>query len=223
MNVKKRRKYRAVLFDKDGVLIDSIDGCLAAANATFAHYGKPEMSKEDFRTQFWGTRADINFAKSFDGAAKGKIDEVCDYYNNKKLEFKGIIKVFPSTVPVLKRLKGGYKLGVVTSSSKSVSAKLLEDFGILVYFDVVIGGEETRPKPASDPILKACKMLDVLPEDTLYVGDTMPDVGAAKSAGCEMAMLTTSFTREELEKVDGTGDFHIIDDLKELLQVLGIS
>lgn len=221
--MEKEKKYRAVLFDKDGVLIDSIDGCLAAANATFAHYGKPEMTKGDFRTQFWGTRADINFAKGFEGAKKGKIDEVCDYYNSKKLEFKSIIKVFPSTVPVLKRLKGSYKLGVVTSSSKSVSAKLLEDFGILGYFDVVIGGEETRPKPAPDPILKACELLGVSPTETMYVGDTIPDMEAAKAAGCDVVMLTTSFTREELGQIDGMDGVLIIDDLEELQNILAVA
>jgi HAD superfamily hydrolase (TIGR01509 family) len=217
MNGKKRRKYQAILFDKDGVLIDSIDACLIATNESFKHYGKAEVSKEEFKKHFWGTRADINIAKKFGGSSQGEIDEVQDYYNNKKLEFKSLINIYPSIIQVLEALKDRYKLGVVTSSSKSVSVELLKEFGILDFFDVVIGGKDTEPKPAPDPILKACELLDTDSKQTLYVGDTKPDIESAKAAGCDVVMLTTSLSREELEGIEG---ITIIDDLKELLEIV---
>jgi len=217
---KFQKKFRAVLFDKDGVLLDSIDTCLTAINDTLKHYDGNEVTKEEFKRIWWGIRADINIAKRFEGAPQSKVDEIYDYYNNKKLEFKNLTKIYSSTIPVLESLKGKYRLGVVTSSTKEVATELLKEFGILEYFDVLVGGKDAIPKPAPDSILKACKLLGVTPEETLYVGDTLPDVEAGQAAGCSIVIVTTSMTREELKDVDGVT---IIDDLRELEKFLGLS
>ncbi len=216
-----QRKFRAVLFDKDGVLLNSIDACLRAANETFEHYGKKGMTKEEFRKNFWGTRADINIAKTFTELPPDKLKEIYDYYNQKKLEFEDMIKLYSTVIYTLEALKGKYKLGVVTSSSKKVTLKLLEDFGILKYFDVVVGGMDTEPKPAPDPILKACEMLGVKPTETVYVGDTLPDIEAGKAAGCTVVIVTTSMSREELQSTAGVENIFIIDGLKDLTKILG--
>jgi len=133
------------------------------------------------------------------------------------MEFEDLVKLYPNTISVLEELKGKYKLGLIASTSKEVTMKLLKDFGILKYFNIVVSGEETKPKPAPDPILKGCEVLGVKPGETLYVGDTSSDIGAGKAAGCTTVIVTTSKTREELEKIKG---ILIIDDLKELKNIL---
>ena len=215
----QNKKFKAVIFDKDGVLIDSMESCLRASNETLKHYGHAEMSEEEFRKSFWGVRADINIAKIFKGLSESKIKEIHEYYKRKKLEFKELIKLYPSTVPVLEELKGRkkYKLAVVTSTSKDVAVKILQSLDVLKYFEIVVGGHDTvYPKPAPDPILKACELLKVKPKQTVYIGDTMHDIVAAKAAGCTTVIVTTSLARKELEKIDG---IIVIDDLKEVLKI----
>lgn len=214
------QKYKAILFDKDGVLIDSIDMYLRAVNETLKHYGKKELSKKKFQKEFWGIRFDVNVRRVFKGLPESKIKEILEYYKKKRKEFEGLIKLYPSTISVLKALKGKYKLGIITSTFKDLTIKFLKDFELLKYFDIVVGGDEARPKPEPDPIIKACKILEVKPEDTLYVGDTMPDIKAGKAAGCTIVMVATSMTREELKDVEG---ILIIDDLKELKEILKIA
>lgn len=211
------KKFKAILFDKDGVLIDSIDTCLKAVNETFKRYGMKEWSKEKFKKEFWGIKADVNIRKILPDAPESKIKEIYEYYMKKRVEFKHLTKLYPSVISVLQSLKGKYKLGVITSTSKNLAIKLLQDFGILRYFDIVVGGEETDPKPAPDPILKACKMLGIEPAETLYVGDTAPDIEAGKAAGCTTVIVTMSLSRNELIKIKG---ILIIDDLKELKNIL---
>ena len=54
----------------------------------------------------------------------------------------------------------------------------------------------------------------------MFVGDTVPDMEAGLAAGCQMVMLTTTLTSDELKRVSGIEGVIIIDDLKELLEIV---
>jgi HAD superfamily hydrolase (TIGR01509 family) len=128
--------------------------------------------------------------------------------------------LYTSVLPVLESLKNRYQLGVITNTIKEAAIKLLQDFEILEYFNIVIGGDEGRPKPAPDLINKACEQLNIQPSETLFIGDTLADIGAGKAAGCHTFIVSTSIPRDELEKVE---EIKAIDDLKEILTTLGIN
>jgi len=63
LNPKANKKYKGVLFDKDGVLIDSMETCLRAANDTLERYGLRPWTTEEFRKNWWGIRADLTIGK----------------------------------------------------------------------------------------------------------------------------------------------------------------
>ena len=111
--------------------------------------------------------------------------------------------MFPDMVEVLTSLSSaGRIMGVVTTKMRSVSEELLAQTGIDSYFQVVVGSEDVQKwKPNPEPLFLAAKKLSVSPIDCIYIGDSVHDAKAAKSAGMEfIGVLTGTGKREELEK-----------------------
>jgi HAD superfamily hydrolase (TIGR01509 family) len=220
MNGKKRRKYEAVFFDKDGVLIDSFDVIYTGVNEARKHYGLRQLTRREFIDQCWGKMATVE-RNAFEASSKGELKERYGYYRKKRMEIEHNTKLYPATLEVLDSLKGKVKMAVITNTFREVTLKVLGNFDLTKYFDVIVGGDDAaKPKPAPDLILKACNILGVSPKETLYIGDTKPDIDAGKAAGCDVVMLTTSLSREELEGIGDIEDITIISDLKDLLEIV---
>lgn len=209
--------FKAILFDKDGVLIDSIDTCFSAFNETLRYYGENVLTKEDYIREYWGKKAEVNLAKIFKDIPEDERNRIVKHYMKRRMELNFHSKLYPNVIPVLEALSGRYILGVITNTLKDMTIKILNHFNISKYFDVVVSGDEGRPKPAPDLIQKACKIVGVQPETSYFVGDTMSDVQAGRAAGCKMIILSTSIQRERLEEFD---DVIVIDDLNEILKIM---
>lgn len=209
-------KIYAILFDKDGVLIDSIDTCFSAFNETLRYYGESELTREGYLKECWGIKAEVNLNRIFKDLPENERREIFEHYMRRRMELEDSTRLYPDAIPVLEALRRRYKLGVITNTIKDAAIKLLRDFEILKFFAVVIGGDEGRAKPAPDLILKACEILRVQPEETVYVGDTLTDIRAGKAAGCRTVIVSTSIPREELEYIK---NITVIDDLKEILKI----
>jgi HAD superfamily hydrolase (TIGR01549 family) len=212
--------FKAVLFDKDGVLLDSVDTCFDAVNGMLRHYGRPEVTRDFFMRELWGRKSGTIFEDEENLSTAEKRDRV-EYYNQLRDQRDDKTRAYPRATEVLRSLKesGKLKIGLVTSTEKSTAIRILKRFSWTSYFDVVVGGDEVEPKPSPRPILLACEKLGTLPSEALYVGDTTSDIAAGKSAGCITAIITTSMTFEELSAVEGITP---IRDLGEVLRLVGI-
>jgi len=100
-------------------------------------------------------------------------------------------RVFPGVKKSLIRLKrGGFRLGLVTNGTKFETK--LKARSILECFDfIVTSSEASKKKPHPEMILKGIGKAGSTPEETLYVGDTIVDMKAAKRAGTRFALVTT--------------------------------
>lgn len=214
-----RNDYRAILFDKDGVLVNSMETIYRAIRETLLHFGEAELSRKEFEREFWGRRLDSNLSRLFADCPSNRIEEMCFHYRGVKPKFEKLSELYPEVISTLEVLKERYSLGVVTNTPKDIAFATLRMLGVSQYFDTVVGGYETRPKPEPDPILKACELLDVDPEQSMFIGDTETDIEAGKAAGCTTVVVTTSKTKEELENIGG---ILVVDDLKEILEILEI-
>ena len=92
---------------------------------------------------------------------------------------------FDGIVDVLEALKReGRRLGVVSAKRKPTVQRVFDGAGVGVYFDVVVGSDDTeRHKPHPEPVLKALELLGAQPNEAAYVGDSPFDVAAARAAG----------------------------------------
>ena len=92
------------------------------------------------------------------------------------------IEGIPETIVELYRR--GYQLAVVTTDDAAKAEDNLREIGLIQYFAVVLGCDRVaRCKPAPDLVLEACRMLNIRPDQTAVIGDTVADLQMGRAAG----------------------------------------
>ena len=137
-----------------------------------------------------------------------------------ELEAAAEAELRPGAKEVIPKLKEiGYRLGVASNNGRMGVRLALEKLGILDYFDVIVArGDVDKMKPDGSPISECVRRLGVKPKETVYVGDAVIDIMAAKKAGVYAIGILGGFdSRETLEK---NKPDYIIENLSELLHVL---
>jgi HAD superfamily hydrolase (TIGR01549 family) len=170
---------KAILFDVDGVIYDDNKELIYYQKKTaevlglrippdvevFSHFGR---SWSEMINKLWPEIEIEKYKKTWFEIASDKLD-------NPPLN-KGVRKV-------LEQLKKKFKLGVVSGGHRDWILSRFKSDNLLNFFDVVVAGDDTeKHKPEAEPILYACKELNVKPEETVYVGDNIVDYEAAKNS-----------------------------------------
>ena len=197
---------KAIVFDMDGVLIDSFTAWFNRFNNTLKHFGFKQIGLNEFRNHIWA----INFAETADKYFPGvKIDQIREYYLETFEMFVKDIRKIPNVESTLKSLKEkNLTLAVASNTQSNIVKKILERLNILQYFSVIIGGEMVKKgKPDPEILFVALNKLKMKPEEIFYVGDTIYDKQAAEKAKIK-------FIGYEID-----GDERV-DDLKELPEIL---
>ena len=198
-------EVKAVLFDLDGVLVDSLDAWFYVFNDALNYFGLKALKKKDFSRSF-GKPIEYDLKNYFVGKTER---EVMRQYNKFFKKRKGYVKLFPQSAEVLKNIKKRkLKLGLISNSTKFIVMSVLNHYKLRKYFDVIIAMEDVKNrKPAPDSVLKACRLLKVKPQNAILIGDTMNDMIAGEKAGC----VTVGYKIE--------GDYKI-DELKNIEKLL---
>ena len=191
---------KAVLFDMDGVLLDSFDAWLSVVNATAAHFGYPPVVEQAFRAIFGGpTQADVD---AF--FPKHTVANIEAFYAANFASHAAAATALPGAGRVLDELDAqGVPTAVITNTPSAIARRLLESLG-LIPNALVAADNVANPKPAPDMIFRACEVLDVEPWDVIVVGDSVFDQQAAAAAGVPFAGfggIAGNFTISRLEDV----------------------
>ena len=186
---------RAVLFDLDGTVLDTIDDLAASTNAVLSKHGFPTH--------------DIAAIRSFVGEGIAKLieralpsDTSCDVHATVLEDFKQYYalhsadstKPYEGVIKMLHALKrAGLRLALVSNKADFAVQRLATHyFGTL--FDVVLGERNGIPrKPAPDMVHNALRALDVSCEEAVFVGDSDTDVLTARNAGVNGVFVTWGF------------------------------
>ena len=218
------KKYKAVLFDFDGTLIDTNGYIIDSwAHASEKIFGEMRFDVRYLATHF-GTPLEYAVEETMkEYGIKGyTVEEVCDLYREYQRQNPGKIgKAFDGIPELLRKLKErGVKVGVVTSRTKKTTVDALALNGIDQYFDVIIAVEDTEiHKPLPEPALLCCERLGVSPEDALMVGDSKWDIACGNNAGCGSALVSWSFA-QKAEGLEGVEKPDIVIDRAE--DILGL-
>lgn len=173
-----RLKPSAILFDMDGVLVDSLDSWWSSLNSSLKAFSYKPISREEFIKKYWGHDLFDNLKMM---GIPLKVGKFC---NNVYGEYVGKIKIYPDTKDTLEKL-ANYRNSIITNTPKDCAVRILKRFDIYSYFELVLTSDDVSiAKPNPEIVLKSCKLLNVNPKDVVLVGDTDSDVKAGKAAGC---------------------------------------
>jgi len=192
-------RVKAVLFDLDGTLVDSMRLIHKALNVAFRKNGFKPMTLQEL-ARVAGTplagllkRTDANVSDEVVEAVKR------DFLATYASISEGRTRLLPGVKPTVKWLHSrGYKLGIVTTTPRMVVDRDLNRFGLAGYMSVVLTADEVKnPKPAPDSLIMAVRMLNVAEADALYVGDSPVDIRAAKACGVRAVAVETGLCDAE--------------------------
>lgn len=189
-----------ILFDLDGTLIDSTEAILESFHHSFDVHKYPKQNDEEIKALI-GYPLDIMYENL--GVGRELIwDFVATYkehYRDISTQKTTLLKNAREAVLLAKEFA---VLGIVTTKTGRYSRVLMEHFGLMEHFDVLIGREDVEnPKPHEEPILKALEKLDTQNREIWMIGDTKLDLIAAKNANVNsIAVLSGYDDLETLKK-----------------------
>lgn len=196
---------KGILFDMDGVLVDSEEFICQAAIHMFKERGQ-DVQPDDF-LPFVGCGEN-----AYLGGVAEKYSLKIDIENIKARTYKiyegmvkGKLEPLPGVFEFIEKARAkGLKLAVATSADKVKMLINLQNIGLRENtFDATVNGLEVeRKKPFPDIFIYAAQKLGLKPEECLVVEDAVSGVEAAKSAGAKCLGLTTSFKADDLYKAD---------------------
>ena len=212
-------KISTIIFDVDGVLIDSNKIIVDAYQKTAKSLDLRVPSAREISNLLGTTLEDI-VKTLWPNTDK---DLLVSTYRKLFMGMSIIppIEGAPETVERLK--KSGFKLGITSGKIRFFIDKHLEEAGFdLKLFDIILSGEDTKKhKPDPEPLIRVCNELKVKPEEVIYVGDSQFDYECAKNAKVHyVAVLTGCLSEKELKDI---GIKHILNSVSELPKFLEMS
>ena len=185
-----------ILFDLDGTLIDSTEAILESFDVSFKTFNKKTPDDKDIK-RLIGLPLDIMFSKL--GIEDEKVWDFVDAYkfHYRKISTKKT-KLLPFAKEAILQAHKFARLGIVTTKTAKYSKELMQHFGLMKYFDVLIGREDVNnPKPHPEPIIKAIKKLNTDSKDIFMVGDTCLDILSAKNANIFAIGVKSGYATEK--------------------------
>jgi phosphoglycolate phosphatase len=183
---------RAVLFDLDGTLVDSLGDLTEAVNHVLEAYSLPLLCENDVRIRV-GKGSRNLLQQVLPGFSEVDIDRALGMflaYSREHIADKS--RLYPGILDTLRDLAArGTKMAVITNKNEDLCLLLLHDLGIDGLFECACGGD-TYPerKPSPLPLLKTAERLGVPPRSCVMIGDSINDVESGRGA----AMMTIACT-----------------------------
>lgn len=198
------REIRAVIFDIDGTLVDSLDAYYEVFNRGVAHLNIGPVSRDflrDYLAKGLGLREIIEKVSPF--PIDDALYTVCRQEIHrlfKRVELEGV-KLFPGTEELFRHLAGKrIKIGVATgrTSAPEEERARFERLGLDAYIGAIVTSRDVQHrKPAPDVIIECARRLNVPLKTCMVVGDTEPDIVAAKRAGTISVAVATGHEDED--------------------------
>jgi 2-phosphoglycolate phosphatase len=207
-------RFRAVLFDLDGTLVDSYGAIALSVNHVRRLHGLDPLPEAEVR-RFVGRGVYYLLENT---VPRGSIEEnVAAYRAHHPSVIRDHTVLLPGAGEVLRLLdERGYLLGICSNKPVAFTRELADQLGLMDHLDAVLGPEDVaRPKPAPDMLRAALDRLGVAPEDTLYVGDMTIDVETARALpGVRVWVVPTGLDDEPTLRAAGPD--RLLRDLNEL-------
>lgn len=213
---------KAVLFDLDGTLVNSLEDLATSCNFALESFGYATHETEKYR-YFIGNGMQTLIERILpedkrDNETHKKVFDV--FYNHYSQHFVDKTKPYEGIPELLDNLKEkGLKTGIISNKKHEMTLEVVNKLFNTGVFNAVFGKMEGYPtKPDVKLTLKLMEKLGVKPDECVLVGDSGMDMAAAVNAGCKGVGVLWGFrTKEELLE---NGANYIVSDTNEILKII---
>ena len=212
------RNIRAVLFDLDGTLVDSLADLANATNCALTQLGCPTHPVESYRTRV-GDGARELCARALPGDKQALADQVLklmrQHYDAHCFDLTTPYPGIPELVSALAARR--YSLAVLSNKPDDFTKRVIEHYFTPSPFAVVRGQLPNVPlKPDPATAVQIAQELGIPPAQWLYLGDTNTDMRTARAAGMESVGVLWGF--RDRDELVGSGAAHVVATPHEVLQ-----
>ncbi|MDE6691621.1 MAG: HAD family hydrolase [Clostridia bacterium] len=201
--------YKAVIFDLDGTLLDSLNDILHVLNNTLTHFNLPQITRMQAQSYIGnGAKELVRLAIGVENAHR--LDEILSYYKKKyAISDNALSRIFDGEDETLTALKdNGVKLAVLTNKPHAAAMRANDIFFKNYEFDCIVGQTDGVPlKPNPQAVYNILEELGVKKEECLFVGDGEADVATAKNAGLDCVSVLWGYRSKEQLKAAGATRF----------------
>lgn len=218
MSVATSLRYRAVIFDLDGTLVDSYAALTEAVNYARREHGLHELSAARIR-DFVGDGLDTLLHRAFErervpmsvrNAFETRYDEICCAESKVLAEVEATLAELAAA---------GVAMAVCTNKPTSFSKKILDFLQLAPYFRAIVGPDLAGArKPAARHVLHTLAATSCAPGEALFVGDMPIDVHAARNSGIDVAVVATGSS--SFEVLRAAAPDHYLERFSDLLKIV---
>ena len=212
--------FKAVIFDLDGTLLDTIADLTDSVNTVFDRYGLPLRTSEDVRrnlgngahflmSHLMPAGSDDHFVREVQAVYEPYYQNHCDI---KTAPYEGIMDLLAALN------EKGIACAIVSNKGDGAVKALGEKYFSGLLQSTVGNREGIRRKPAPDSVLEAMRLLESTPDNTLYVGDSEVDYECAKAAKVPCALVSWGF-RPRQQLLELKPDY-LVDRADELRDII---
>jgi len=217
-------KFKAVIFDLDGTLLDTIEDLTDSMNASLAQMGYPTKTVDECKILV-GDGLGTFISRSLPQSSSDDPEDARRLRELIRIEYRkrnaDKTRPYPGIREMLASLgRKGIPLAILSNKPHDSTREVVEKYFPDVDFRFVFGAREDVPvKPHPEGALAIARMLDISPAEVLYVGDTNTDMQTASAAGMFAAGVLWGFrTAEELKK---NGARVLVSEPMELCDLVG--
>ncbi len=217
----KKSKYKLVVFDLDGTLLDSAEGIIAAMRFAIDYFGK-NMPEEQVLASYIGPPVEQTFATAYNISGKELENMALTFRNRykgvelfKAVPYDGIYELCQEL------LNRNIRLAIATYKREDYALKIIKHFGFDKYMTANCGADFENKLTKSDIIKKTIAMADIANHDeVVMVGDTKHDAEGAAKLGLDFIGVTYGFGFKNTKDVIGKNVVGVARTPKEILDIV---
>jgi len=220
-------EIKAIAFDLDGTLVETLPDLHESANRMLAQIGRPPVSESTVRA-YVGDGVDRLVSRLLTVTPDGEPEP--DLFEKAAEDFRGhyasvltrASHPFPGVVSTLRILRErGFKLACVTNKPARFTEPLLEGLELSGYLDLILSGDSLpRKKPDALPLVHSAQVFGIDCANLLMVGDSPVDTGSARAAGCPVFCVPYGYRGTlAVQELDCDAIVPMLADLLDLIRL----